>query len=178
MTSCYGLMRAIVTTLAVVASSTIVACGGGGGGGGGGAVKNTEIFLNATRSTVRFTSDQAIPGTTVAAGIAELDRAISQGVALRSSLSRIYNSGDPFGESLVIAFCTGAGQIASESQEAAPPTEADWRLYLIDQIKIFYPASDFSFVVSKVNAFMTAVDLSAINPGLAVRYYQACSSRA
>lgn len=165
----------------VVAVVCVVAPGCGGSGQTkvgveaathGGAKK----ILIATSSTLKFSADQTVPGTSLAHAAALLDQAVQEGVKVRATLDAMANSPDPWGVYFTKALCTGMQQLADQPEDTGPVPQASWSDFLVKQLALLLN-NPLGLIQQKVDGFLTTLDLAQVNPRLAQVWYQECVAR-
>jgi len=131
--------------------------------------------LRVLNNTAKFTfATHVAPGQFHDLGLA-VTEAIKNGDSLATDLNKIAASEDPYGKALASAMCTGLGELAdNENDSAPPPSQEDWRTFLVAQIHVLLPNNLLALVQAKVNQFLATADLALIDPRLAATYYQEC----
>lgn len=150
----------------LLAATALASCGPDG----------TARALRATSNAVRYTADQAVPGSSIAEAARAIDQAVAQQQAVRTYLDELANSPDPYGRLFTRALCTGMEQV-KDFPEDDTPTDEDWSAFLVEQLGILAPNNPIEIIQSKVDGFTTTAELSRINPQMARIYFRECVAR-
>src|SRR5947208_3295831 len=109
-----------------VAAAALAGCGPGNG-------QAVNTGLRVTADVMHFSADSHVVNTSFESATHALGSAIEAGADAHNELSQIAKSDDQLGTALTNAFCTGAGQLADEGQDATA-TPQNWNAFLVQEI--------------------------------------------